>query len=409
MLLDFLYALRDEGLAVGPHEWLALAEALAAGAHGHELLGFYQVARAVCVHRAADYDAFDRAFARTFRGAVDAADRVLEQIAAFLQDPARLASLDPALRRALEALSRDEVRRRFFERLAQQRARHRGGSHWIGTGGTSPFGQGGFHPTGVRLGGAGGGRSAMVVADQRRFAAYRTDRVLDTRQIAVALRKLRSMGHEGRATELDLDGTIDRTARNGGDLDVVLRPPRKNRLRVLLLLDVGGSMTPHADRVERLFSAVKQAGGFRRLSSYYFHNCIYGKVYRDAAFYDPVPTEHLLSGHDPHTRLVIVGDAYMHPMELSFAGSSWWAPERGPSGYTWLARLADRFPHNAWLNPEPPRLWSAPSIAAIRRLFPMFPLTLEGLDEMVAHLRRPPDAARRAFWAQMARGAAAER
>ncbi|RMG93570.1 MAG: VWA domain-containing protein [Deltaproteobacteria bacterium] len=406
MFLDFLYNLRDEGVAVGTHEWLALVEALLAGAHGHGFLGFYHVARAVLVHRESDYDAFDRAFARTFRGIEAAGEALLAQLEAFLRDPARHADLDPALRAALEHLSRDEVRRRFFERLAEQRERHEGGSHWIGTGGTSPFGQGGTHPTGVRVGGQGGGRSAMAVADARRFAAYRTDRVLDTRQIAVALRKLRRMGHEGRRTELDLDSTVDRTARNCGDLEVVLRPPRKNRLRVLLLLDVGGSMSPHADRVEKLFSAAKRGGGFAKLDSYYFHNCVYGKLYRDADFLDAVPTDRVMREHDPDTRLVVVGDAYMHPMELTFAGSSWWTTERGPSGYTWLGRLADRFVHNAWLNPEPERLWRAPSIAAIARIFSMFPLTLEGIGEMVAHLRRPPDAVRRALWAEIARGRA---
>ncbi len=405
MFLDFLYNLRDEGLAVGPSEWIALLEALLAGAHGQSFLGFYHVARAVLVCRESDYDAFDRAFARTFRGVEVEGKALLEQLAAFVRDPARMRFLDPALRAALEHLSRDEVRRRFFERLAEQRERHEGGNRWIGTGGTSPFGQGGYHPTGVRIGGEGGGRSAMAVADARRFAAYRTDRVLDTRQIAVALRKLRRMGHEGRATELDVDETIDRTARNCGDLDVVMRPPRKNRLRVLLLLDVGGSMTPHAERVEALFSAARRSGGFARLDSFYFHNCVYGTLYRDAEFLDGVPTARVIREHDPDTRLVVVGDAYMHPMELTFSGASWWTTERGPSGYVWLARLADRFAHNAWINPEPERLWHAPSIAAIRRLFPMFPLTLDGIDEAVAHLRRPPDAARRHLWAEVARGA----
>ena len=183
----------------------------------------------------------------------------------------------------LESLDLEELRRLFEERLREQKERHDGGNRWIGTGGTSPFGANGAHPSGVRVGSQGGGRSAMAVADARRYRPYRSDLVLDVRQIEVALRKLRAFQREGRELELDLDGTIDETAKNAGELEIVLRPPRKSNVRVLLLMDVGGSMDPHAELVSRLFSAAKRASNFRELKTYYFHNCIYGTPLRDRA------------------------------------------------------------------------------------------------------------------------------
>jgi uncharacterized protein with von Willebrand factor type A (vWA) domain len=245
--------------------------------------------------------------------------------------------------------------------------------------------------------GGGGGRSALAVADARRFRAYRRDMVLDTRQIASALRRLRKMGRTGMEEELDLDETVDQTARHCGDLEIVMRPPRKNDVRVLLMMDVGGSMDPHARLVSRLFSAAHQGGGFRELKYFYFHNCVYGTVYEDARFTKPMSTKDLIQQLDDRWRLILVGDAYMHPGELTMSSGAWWDYQRGPSGFTWLARLADRFPRAAWINPEPEKIWGAPTISEIRRLFSMFPLTLEGLDDMVEHLRRPASPGHRAF------------
>ena len=397
MFLDFFYALRQDGIAVTPGDWLALHQALSLGLHENSLDAFYQVARCVLVRRESDYDAFDRAFARTFHGVADDHEAFLKRLEEWLKDPKQLEDLDPALAQALRSLDLETLRREFFDRLEQQRERHSGGSHWIGTGGTSPFGQGGVHPSGVRVGGSGGGRSALAVADARRFREYRRDVVLDTRQVAAALRRLRKMGASGGEEELDLEGTVDRTARHGGDLEVVMRPPRKNSMRVLLLMDVGGSMDPHARLVSRLFSAAHQSGGFRELRSYYFHNCVYGRVYEDASFTKPVATSDLMAELEPTWRLILVGDAYMHPGELSMSSGAWWDLQRGPTGYTWLARLANRFPRAAWLNPEPEKIWGAPTIAEIRQLFAMFPLTLTGLTDMVDHLRKTPSATHRAF------------
>lgn len=396
MFLEFFYNLRAHKVPATTHNWLALMQALVDGLHGDSLDGFYQVARCVLVSDEAHYDAFDQAFAESFRGATRDAAALLQDLDDWLANPKQLMHLDPALAAALKEMDIEELRKQLMERLAEQKERHEGGNRWIGTGGTSPFGQGGQHPSGIRIGGVGGGRSAMAVADARRFRSYRRDLVLDTRQIAAALRKLRTMARKGVDEELDIDETVDATARNCGELEVMMRPPRKNDVRVVLLMDVGGSMDPYAKLVSRLFSAATASGGFRELKSYYFHNCVYGRVYEDAAFRKPVSTPELMRQLDPNWRLVIVGDAYMHPGELMMSSGNWWDGTRGPVGLTWLARLADRFPRNAWINPEDPGIWSAPTIAEIRRVFEMFPLTLAGLDSMVHQLRTPPSATRRA-------------
>ncbi|MBK8237231.1 MAG: VWA domain-containing protein [Deltaproteobacteria bacterium] len=404
MFIDFFQALRRRGVPVTTHNWLALVQAVIDGLHGQRLDGFYRVARCLCCASEQHYDGFDQAFAEVFRGVVGDGAAVLAELDEFLRDPKKLAFLDPALRAALQSLDLETLRRMFEERLAEQRKRHEGGNRWIGTGGTSPFGQGGVHPSGVRMGGSGGGRSALAVADARRFRAYRSDLVLDTRQIAAALRRLRKMARKGDELELDVPETVDATARNCGDLEIAWKPPRKNDVRVLLMMDVGGSMDPFAQWVSQLFSAASRGGGFRELKAYYFHNCVYGRVYEDAAFTRGIATTELLRDLDHSWRLVMVGDAYMHPGELMMSSSDWWQGGGGPVGITWLARLADRFPHAAWLNPEKPDIWDAPTIAEVRRVFAMFPLTLDGLGDMVAHLRRPPSPARSQLVHQLAHG-----
>ena len=387
MFLDFFYKLRARGVPVTTHTWLAFVEALARGLHNDTLDGFYQVARCILVQSEAHYDDFDRVFGEAFRGVQADASELLKQLEEWLKDPKAL-DLDPELRAALAGMDLEQLRRELQDRLNTQKERHDGGSHWIGTGGTSPFGTGGQNPAGVRVGG-GGGRSALAVADARRFKEFRRDLVLDTRQIAAALRRLRRLTRDEGKLVLDLDETIDATARNCGDIEVVLSPERHGDVRLLLLLDVGGSMDPHAQLVSRLFSAAHQGGGFKELRSYYFHNCVYQRVFEDARFNKPVQTAELLKTLDAKWTVVLVGDAYMHPGELTMSSGDWFESTRGPSGLTWLARLADRFPRSAWLNPEPPGLWRSGTIAEIARVFPMFQLTLGGLEDMVKHLRRP--------------------
>ncbi|PRQ04666.1 VWA domain containing CoxE-like protein [Enhygromyxa salina] len=403
LFLDFFYKLRARGLKVSAHNWLALLDAIARGLHGSTLDGFYTVARCILVNDEGDYDGFDLAFAETFRGVVADLEHMVSQLDEWLRDPKQLMHLDPAMLEQLEQIGLEELRRQLLERLAEQKERHEGGNRWVGTGGTSPFGQGGMHPSGVRMGGRGGGRSALAVADARRFRELRKDLVIDTRQMGMALRRLRRLERKGGLEELDIDGTVDETARNCGDLEIVMRPPRKNDVRMLLLLDVGGSMDPHAELVSRLFSAAHQHGGFKELESYYFHNCVYSRVYEDAAFTKPVTIDSLLRRTDSNWYLVLVGDAWMHPGELMMTSSSFWSLEAAPSGLRCLAKLADHFPKSAWINPEPPRLWEAPTISEIRRLFEMVPLTLDGLGDLVENMRTPPRPVRRSQIAKILR------
>jgi uncharacterized protein len=386
-LLGFLLELRRQKVPVGLQEWMTLMEALNKGLHRSSLTVFYNLARSILVHTEAHFDAFDQAFASHFRGIEADALQIAEELAAWLSDPVLRRQLSEEELAALEALGLDELRRLFEQRLREQKERHDGGNRWIGTGGTSPFGQGGHHPTGIRVGGQGGGRSAAQVAAERRYRAYRSDVVLDVRQIQVALRKLRDLRRVGRPDELDLDSTIDRTCRNAGELELVWRASRRNRVKVLLMMDVGGSMDPHAELVSRLFSAALAAKHFRELHSFYFHNCIYDKVYKGAWFQDPVPLADLLRTYGPEYKLILVGDAMMHPMELLDPGGAldYWHRNTLP-GIEWLRKLAVHFERTAWLNPEPRDFWNHITVQNIRRLFSMFPLTLEGLDQSVTAL-----------------------
>ncbi len=238
------------------------------------------------------------------------------------------------------------------------------------------------------MGGQGRWGSAVQVAAARRFREHRKDLQLDTRQLSVALRKLRALKREGAAEELDIDGTISATAKDAGELRLVFVPPRVNDLKLLLLMDVGGSMEPYRLMVDRLFSAVHAARHFRRFEHYYFHNCVYGEVWRDAAFTERVSTTELMHQFEPDTRLVLVGDAYMYPGELTERwGAINWEDRNETPGIVWLERLADRFRHRAWINPMSPRIWHAPSISMIRRLYPMYELTIEGIERLADDLR----------------------
>ena len=389
MLIDFLFELRRRKLPVTTHEWMALMEAMELGLHGSSLDGFYRLARAICVKDITQFDAFDDAFLAYFRGVTAESLDLTSELLSWLSDPKKLASLTEEQRQLIESLDLDRLRQLFEERLREQKERHDGGNRWIGTGGTSPFGHSGEHPTGIRVGGAGGGRSAMQIAGERRFRAYRRDRVLDVRQIDVALRGLRTLGRDGAPDELDLAESIDATSKNAGDLELVFRAPKRNRLKLILLMDVGGSMDPYADLAERLFTAASRAGRFARFRHYYFHNCVYESVYEDAAFRRPVSVGELLASSSKDERLVIVGDAFMHPAELLAAGGAIaFSHHNRKPGIEWLRHIAGAFPRRVWLNPEPERFWPGSTIEVVAEAFPMWPLTLEGLDHAVKHLAR---------------------
>jgi len=394
---DFFYFLRSHGLKVSLTEWLGLMRALCQGHARSDLAAFYGLARALLVKREGDFDLYDRAFSSFFEGVEHHFD-LDDELLAWLEE-AELPQFSPEDLAALEALDPDELRRLFEERLREQDGKHDGGTRWIGTGGTSPFGHGGANPAGIRVGGTGGGRSAVQIATSRRFRNLRGDRILDTRQIGLALRRLRKLDRHGVPEELDIDETIDQSARNGGDIDLVFAPEKRNRVKLLLMMDVGGSMDPHTRLCERLFSAAHKAQHFRRFEYRFFHNCVYERVFTNIAQWRGELTTHLLKEIDSSWSLIFVGDAWMSPYELTRTGGAIdFAHRNDTSGLAWLYRLRERCPNSVWLNPEPEHIWPASSIRIVRRVFPMYPLTLDGLGDAVDVLRgvrpnRPQQAA----------------
>jgi uncharacterized protein with von Willebrand factor type A (vWA) domain len=378
----FLYRLRAEGVPVGANEWLALLGALGRGL-ATDVDGFYRLGRAVLCRTEADFDAYDVAFAETFRGAV-LDPEVRARLEQWLQDAAARESdtlVDPAM-------TDDELWKTLLERLAEQTERHDGGNKWVGTGGTSPFGHSGRASKGIRIGGTGGNRGAIQVADERKWESYRTDHALDHRDLAVALKALRKLTREG-LMELDLDGTIDRTCKNAGEIELVERREKQNQVRLVLLMDAGGSMAPHAERVAQLFTAAEEIGTFRSFEAWFFHNCVYGWLWRDFESGDRVPTADVLAELTPQHRLVFVGDASMAPYELfSQTGYGFADADRVP-GIEWLRRFRRRCRASVWLNPDPERWWDHPTVSAIGEVFPMRPLTVDGLRDAVAELRKP--------------------
>ncbi|MEM8932691.1 MAG: VWA domain-containing protein [Acidobacteriota bacterium] len=391
MFADFLFLLRARGLKVSLTEWLTLVRAMSEGHSRADLSHFYHLARALLVKSETRYDLYDQAFAEHFRG-LEAHFDLTDELLEWLRDPKLPRALSDEEKAAIKALDLDELREQFEQRLREQTERHDGGSRWIGTGGTSPFGHGGTNPAGVRIGGPGGGRSAVQVATDRRFRNLRSDRVLDTRQIGMALRRLRRLARQGREEELDLDATIDVSAKNGGEIELVFGPERKNRVKLLLLMDVGGSMDPHTQLCEQVFSAAHQASHFQAFESRFFHNCPYEWLFSDIWHREGEPTADVLQRIDDTWSVIFVGDAWMSPFELTHQGGAIdLFHDNVVTGLDWLKRIRDTCPKSIWLNPEPQRIWNAPSIQLVRRVFPMFPLTLDGLREAVDTLggRRP--------------------
>ena len=390
MFVPFLYRLRQHGVPVGTQEALALAKAMVIGLHDSSLDGFYYTARALCVHNEGHLDAFDQAFLAEFRGVEGKHLQLKEELMQWLKDAKlRPEDLTPEERKLLEELDIEELKRLFEERMNEQRERHDRGNRWVGTAGTSPFGRQGEGKEGVRVGGAGGNKSAVQVADARKYRPYRSDLALDVRQMEMALRRLRMWHREGGDEELDLDGTIDKTANNAGELEVVVRPPIRPNTRVILMMDVGGSMDPYVDLMNRLFSATKKATHWKELRTYYFHNCVYGRVYKTERFDDPIWVQDLLHECGRHYKLIMVGDALMAPYELMRQGGAIGINDSNAlPGIAWLTLLQQHFKSSIWLNPEPPTYWDGNTIQAVRQVFDMYPLTLEGLTQSMQQLSR---------------------
>jgi uncharacterized protein with von Willebrand factor type A (vWA) domain len=381
MLTDFFFTLRAAKLPVSVKEYLTLLEALKEGVIGPSIDDFYFLARTTLVKDEALFDKFDRAFSAYFKGVEMLTDFGKEIPLEWLQKILEK-ELSPEEKAAIEKMGWDELMETLKKRLEEQKERHEGGSKWIGTGGTSPFGHGGYNPQGVRIGGAGRNRSAVKVWDQRAYQDYDDSRELGTRNIKVALRRLRRFAREGSELELDLDDTIHATAANAGLLDIKLVPERHNKVKVLLLMDVGGTMDEHIHRVEELFSAAKSE--FKHLEFFYFHNCVYDFMWKNnrRRFSEKTPTWDIIRKYNKDWRLVFVGDATMSPYEILQPGGSVEYNNEEP-GAEWLQRLTHAFPKYAWINPEPQGVWQyRQSIAIMQQLMHqrMFPLTLAGLE-----------------------------
>ncbi len=389
MFLEFFYGLREQGVPVGMQEWMMLMEAMKKGLHGSSLRRFYNLSRALLVKSETYFDAFDRVFLSVFEG-VEGALEIEDEVLQWLQDPKNFQELTDEQKQMLERLSGDELMQQFLERLAEQTERHDGGDKWVGTGGRSPFGHGGEHPTGIRVGGQSRNRSAMKVAGERRFRDYRTDASLDIRNIQLALRRLRQLTRVGPASELDLDETIDQTCRNAGEIELVFRPEKRNNVRLLLLMDVGGTMDPYYEPVSRLLTALHEERGLREFKAYYFHNCPYELLGTSASLLrrDAVPTGDVLRKLDPRWKVIIVGDAAMHPAELMEPyGNIDPRKTAETRGIDWLHRIHDHFDRVVWLNPDEPDLWEQTHTTRIvSKLFPMFHLSVDGIADGVRAL-----------------------
>jgi hypothetical protein len=393
LFLGLFDKLRAGGIPVTVTEYMALLDALSRGVAGRDLESFYFLSRASLVKDERFYDRFDRIFGAHFHGLEQAFDKLVAQIPSEWLRQRMARDFSEEDKRRIEALGGwDKLMETLRERLAEQKRAHAGGNRMIGTGGTSPFGADGFNPEGIRIG-QGGSRhgSAVKVWDRREYRNLDGDVELGTRNLKLALRSLRRFARDGAAEELDLDGTIVGTARNAGLLDVRMVPERHNAVKVLLFLDVGGSMDQHVRQCEELFSAARSE--FRHLEYFYFHNCVYEGVWRDnrRRHAGITPTLEVLHRFGPDHKLVLVGDASMSPYEIMLPGGSveHWNEE---AGAVWIGRLLACYGHAAWLNPVPEEYWGhTASIAMLRELMSdrMFPLTLAGLTRAIDCLRHP--------------------
>jgi len=394
MLIDFFYTLRAAKLPVSVKEYLTLLEALQAqvvgpGSDACSLDDFYFLSRLILVKDEKHYDKFDRAFGAYFKGVELLTDFTkdvpLDWLEKILQK-----ELTPEQKAAIEKMGWDELMETLKKRLEEQKERHEGGNKWIGTGGTSPFGNGGYNPQGIRIGGKGGNKSAVKVWDQRSYRDYDDTQELGTRNIKVALRRLRRFAREGSAEELDLEGTIHKTAANAGFLDILMRPERHNNVKVLLLMDVGGTMDDHIARVEEMFAAAKAE--FKHLEFYYFHNCVYDFMWRNnkRRYAEKFETWDIIRKYNKDYKLIFIGDATMSPYEIVQPGGSV-EYNNEEAGAEWLQRLLHAFPKFAWINPEPQGVWEyRQSIAIIQQIVSnrMYPLTLKGLEEAMRMLSK---------------------
>ncbi len=394
MFLDFFLLLKNDGFPVTLKEYLTFLEALDRDVIGYDSTDFYYLARCVMVKDERHLDRFDKLFSAYFRGAQ------LADTEQFMQIPLEwlrknfenvLSEEDKEMIRSMGGL--EELMERLREIFEKQRKRHQGGNRWIGTGGTSPYGAYGYNPAGIRIGQDGGRqRRAVKVWDKREFRDLDDSVELNVRNMKMALRRLRVLTREGVGEELDIDGTVDRTSKNAGLLDLEFVPSRKNNVKVLMFFDVGGSMEDHVELCSRLFSAARHE--FKHLEFYYFHNCIYEAVWKDNArrFSERIPTFSVLNKYNGDYKCIIVGDASMSPWELVYPNGSVEHNNDEP-GLQWLGRVKAKYPSTVWLNPVQRDEWKwTESIGMLDNFYEgnMFPLTLAGIRDAILALKRRP-------------------
>ena len=394
MFIGFFYLLRSRGFGVSLGEWMTLLEGLMLDLHHTTLTGFYDLCRAVLVKTEAEYDKFDGLFLEYFKG-IPFDDELPEELMDWLNKPTEVVDEMRAFLKAqgYEEKTIEQILKMFEERLKEQKEEHNGGNYWIGTRGSSSFGNNGLVPQGIRVGGESKYRHAFKVAGERRFRDFRRDNTLDIRQFQMAFRMLRQYSDQalGDKTEFDVDGTIRDTCDNGGMLSVQYKRPRRNTVKVLMLMDSGGSMAYYSNLCSMLFQAAEKSNHFKELHVYYFHNAIYSSVYTDPRMYreHAVSTEWLLKNFGSDYKVILVGDALMDLYELLEPRYDRYTGEVKNSGMDWFRRFAGQYDHIVWLNPEAPPVYDGywgESYGKLARVFDMYRLTVDGLEKAMKKL-----------------------
>ena len=398
MFTNFFYTCKAKGLNITLSEWLTLQQALDQGLAGSSLTQFYYLARMILVKSETDFDKFDMAFEETFKG-IQSENEISKNMMRWLDKSELIDMVDEEDRFRMNEqdglfhdLDKDEVEAKFKERLRDQDSEHNGGSFWIGSMGKTSFGNAGGNMGGIRVGGQTGYQSAFQVIGARKYRDFRDDRMLDNRQFQLAFRKLRQFSTklDIPKTELDIDGTIDKTCNNGGCLQIVMDKPRKNAVKLLLLMDSGGTMIPFSSLLNELFQAVHKSNHYKDVKTYYFHNCIYSKLYKtpECENGEWIDTEWMFRNLDSDYKVIIVGDAAMAPEELYSTTGNYRGPNGGLSGWDWLLLLKRHYKKIVWMNPKmaPGNAPWREAETAIKGLFPMYKLTVDGLNQAMIKL-----------------------
>ena len=394
MFSKFFYTLKDKGLDVSLSEWLTLQDALQQGLCHSSLTEFYYVSRMILVKSETEYDKFDMAFDEVFKG-IQSENEVGKNMMRWLDKPEMqdvFEEMRHEMNQEVVTMDKDDVENNFKDRLRDQNEEHNGGSYWIGTMGKTSFGNMGGNMGGIRVGGTTGYQSAFQVIGARKYRDFRNDKVLDNRQFQMALRKLRQFSTklEIPKTELDIGGTVDATCNNGGCLQIVMEKPRKNAVKLLLLMDSGGTMIPYTTLLNELFHSVYKSNHYKDVKTYFFHNCIYSNLYNtpECENGDWIETEWMFRNLDSDYKVIIVGDAAMAPEELYSASGNYRGPNGGLSGMEWLMLMKRHYKKIVWLNPKmaPGHAPWREAETAIKGLIPMYKLTVDGLNQAMMKL-----------------------